>query len=141
MDNQDSFAGRSYVNRMLLDLDIPVRSTEARYQFVVISRDVDYTCALAGFAQNFLDHVIVLLWPVNRAPQRPDINQIAHDVERVEVGLAQKVQQRGGVAAARAQMRVGNPRCSLALRSWKLLSRSAERETLLRVDSWCRIAS
>ena len=68
------------MNCVLLNLDIPVRSTEARHQFVVISRDVNYTRALAGFAQNFLDHVIVLLWPVNRAPQRPDINQVAHDV-------------------------------------------------------------
>src|SRR5512132_1875537 len=95
---------------VLLDLDIPVGSTEARHQFVVISRDVNYTCALASFAQNFLDHVIVLLWPVNYPPQRPNIYKVSHDVERVEVGLAQKVQQRSGVAAARAKVRIGNPR-------------------------------
>ena len=87
---------------VLLNLDIPVGSTEARHQFVVISWDVNYTRALAGFAQNFLDHVIVLLWPVSYPPQRPNIYQISHDLERVEVGLAQKVQQRSRVAATRA---------------------------------------
>src|SRR6476469_6795345 len=95
---------------VLLNLDIPVRTTEARDQFVVISRDVNYTCALTGFAQNFLDHIVVLLWPVNCPPQRPDINQVADDVQRVEISLAQKIQQRSGVAAARAQVRVGYPR-------------------------------
>src|ERR1700746_2475146 len=126
---------------VLFDLDISVRSTKARHQFVVISRDVNYTCALTGFAQNFLDHVVVLLWPVNYPPQRPDINQIAHNVERVEVGLAQKIQQRSGVAAARAKVRVGNPSCAITLRSSNLLSRSAKGETLLYVDSRCGIAS
>src|SRR4029453_9636300 len=98
-----------------LDLDISVSPTEARHQFIVISRDVNYTCALAGLAQNFLDHVVMFLWPVNRSPQRPDVDHVAHDVERIEIGLAEKIQKRGGVAAARAQVRVGYPRRAIAL--------------------------
>ena len=120
---------------VFLDLDIPVSPAEARHQFIVISRDINYTRTFAGFAQNFLDHIIMLLWPINCPPQRPDIDQIAHDVQRVEVGLAQKIQQRSGVAAACAEVRVGNPRGAIALRSWNLLSRSAKRETLLRIYS------
>src|SRR6476620_5935564 len=112
------------MNCVLLNLDIPVGTTEARHQFVVISRDVNYAGALAGFAQNFLDDVVVLLWPINCATQRPDIDQVAHDVQSIEIGLTQKVQKRGGVAAARTQVRVGNPRGAIALRSWNFVSRS-----------------
>src|SRR6185436_10784711 len=100
---------------VFLDLNISVSPAEARHQFIVISRDVNYTCAFAGLAQNFLDHVVMFLWPVNRPSQRPDIDQVAHDVERIEVGLAEKIQKRGGIAAARAQVRVGYPRGAIAL--------------------------
>src|SRR5262249_2448949 len=84
---QDALARGGHMNCPLHDLNIPVGAAEARYQFIVISRNVNYACALAGFAQDFLDHVVVFLWPVDCAPQRPDIDQVAHDVERVEVGL------------------------------------------------------
>ena len=47
------------MDRVLLDLDIPVGTTEARHQFIVISRDINDTRPLAGFAQNFLDDVVV----------------------------------------------------------------------------------
>src|SRR5215472_15474428 len=100
---------------VFLNLDISVSPTEARHQFIVISRDVNYTRTLASFAQNFLDHVVVLLWPVSCAPQGPDVDQVPHDVERIEIGLAEKIQERGGVAAARAQVRVGYPRGAIAL--------------------------
>jgi len=63
-----------------------------------------------GLAQDFLDDVVVLLRPINSAAQSPDIDQIAHHIERLEVVLAEKIEQRYGIAAARAQMRVGDPR-------------------------------
>ena len=108
------------MNCALRDFNISVGATEGRHQFVVISRDVNHACALSRLPQNFLDHIIVLLWPINCAPQRPDIDQVAHDVESVEIRLAQKIQQRSGVAATGAQVRVGNPRGAIALRCLKL---------------------
>src|SRR5262249_36533294 len=136
MNNQDALAWGGHVNRALRYLIVPAHATKARHQFVVISGNVNYACAFACFAQNFLDHVVVLLRPINCPPERPDIDQVAHDVESVEIGLAQKIQQRGGVAAARAEVRVGNPRGAMALRSSKLFSRCIKRETLLRVECW-----
>ncbi len=115
VNGQNALARSGDVNCALCDLDVSVRAAKARDQLIVISRNVNYAGALAGFAQNFLDHVVVLLWPINCPPQRPDVDQVAHDVQRVEVGLAQKVQQRSGVAAARAQVHVGNPRGAIAL--------------------------
>src|SRR5207237_7607095 len=82
MNNQDAFACGGHMNCVLLDFNVPIDSTKTGHQFVVVSRDVNYACALACFAQNFLDDVVVLLRPVNSAPQRPDVDQVAHDVQR-----------------------------------------------------------
>ena len=45
----------------------------------------------------------MLLRPVSPAAHRPDIDQISHHVERLEIVLAQKSEQSGGVGAARAR--------------------------------------
>ena len=87
------------MNCSLFDLDIAVGATEVSYKLVVVSRDVNHTRALARFPQNFLDHVIMLLWPINSATQRPDVDQVAHDVQSFEIVRAQKIEQRCGVAS------------------------------------------
>ena len=92
VNDQDALPGSGHVNCALLDLDIPVGATKAGHQFVVISWDINYAGALACFTQNFLDHVVVFLWPINSAPQRPNVDQVPDDVERVELGLAQKIE-------------------------------------------------
>ena len=114
------------MNCRLLDLDVPIGPTEVGHQFVVISRNVNHMRALAGFSQNFLDHVVVLLWPVDPATQRPDIDQVAHNVERIEIVLAQKIEQGRCVATPRAQMRVGYPRGSIMSRRQNIFRRLAE---------------
>src|SRR6266404_3677083 len=102
------------MNCPLLDLDIPIGPTEVDHELVVISRDVNDARAFARFAENFLDYVVVLLWPVNSTTQRPDIDEIAHDVQCLEIVLAQKVEQRGGVAATRTQVRIRDPSGSVS---------------------------
>src|SRR5262249_40520105 len=96
------------------------------HEFVVISRDVDDAGTLAGLAQDFLDDVVVLLRPINSATQRPDINEIPHYVERVEIVLAKKIEQRCGIAAPLAQIGVGDPASTITPRQWQLLSRFPE---------------
>ena len=80
VNHQNSFAASGHVNCPLLDFDVAVGPAEVGHQFVVIPRDIDHMRAFAGFAQNFLDHVVVLLRPIDSATQRPDIDQVAHDV-------------------------------------------------------------
>jgi hypothetical protein len=92
VDDQNAFARGGDVNRSLLDIDIAVCATEVAHQLVVISRDVDHMGAFARLAQKFLDHVVVLLWPVDSATQRPDVDQVAYDVERVEIVLAKEIE-------------------------------------------------
>ena len=110
------------MNCPLLDLDVAVGPTEVGHQLIVISRDVDYMRPFAGFAQNFLDHVVVLLGPVNSATQRPNIDQVTHNVERIEIVLAQKIEQRRGVAAARTKVRIGDPRGAITPGRLEILS-------------------
>src|SRR6266513_8647 len=84
VNNQNAFARGGHVDCSLLDVDIAVNATEVGHQLVVISRYVDDVRAFARFSQNFLDHVIVLLRPINSPTQRPDIDQVAYDVQGPE---------------------------------------------------------
>ena len=102
------------MNCPLLDLDIPIGPTEVDHELVVISRDVNDARAFARFAQNFLNNVVVLLWPINSTTQRPDIDEIAHDVQCLEIVLAQKVEQCRRVTAACAQVRIRDPSGSVS---------------------------
>jgi len=76
----------------------------------VISRDVNNRHALARLAQNLLDHVVVLLWPIATASQLPDVDQIADDVELLAIVIAQELKHRLGVACPCPEMKIGDPR-------------------------------
>ena len=80
VNNQNALARCGDVNCVFPDRNISVGTTKAGHQFVVISWNVDHACAFARFTQNFLDHVVMLLRPVNSASQRPDIDQVANDI-------------------------------------------------------------
>lgn len=102
--DQNTAPIRRDMNRMLLNRDRTIRSEVAGKELVVISRNVDHPGPFARLAQNFLDDVVVLLWPVNPAPQRPDINQVADNVERVELVFLQEVEKRRRAATSGAEM-------------------------------------
>ena len=91
----------------------------------MVARDVDELGALAAFAQDLLDDVIVPLRPIARAAQAPDVDDVAHEVERFHLGLAQKPEHAFGVAAVRAQVEIGNPGGAIPVRS-HLLARVDE---------------
>jgi hypothetical protein len=78
------------MNGMFLDTDVAIGAVEFAEQIVVIPGDVNNARALARFAQNLLNDVIMLLGPVNPAPQLPDVDQIAHNVQSLEVVIPQE---------------------------------------------------
>src|SRR6266516_7950255 len=111
VNDEHATSVRQTMDRMSLHGDIAVSAEKTGEHFVVVTRDVNDACALARFAENFLDNVVVLLWPVTAAAQKlPDVDQIAHHIERFAFVLAQKIEQRAGIATACAQMDIGNPR-------------------------------
>src|SRR5438067_9802254 len=87
-----------------------VVAAKAGDEFIVVARDVDDARALARFAEKFLDDVVVLLRPINSAPHLPDIDKIPDDVERLELMVAEKLEEHAGVAAPGAEMHIRDPR-------------------------------
>ena len=77
---------------MLLDRDCPINATERTDHLIVISRDIDYACSFARFAQDFLDDVVMLLRPVAAAANLPDVDQVAHDIKHLEIVLTQEIE-------------------------------------------------
>src|SRR5688572_16166203 len=104
------------VDGLFLDRDVAVVTAELADEIVVVARDVNDARSFARFAQEFLNDVVMLLRPVNSAPHLPDIDEIADNVERLHFVIAKEIEQRPGVAAARAEMHIRNPRRAQA--SW-----------------------
>jgi hypothetical protein len=129
VNDEHSAAIGQAMNSMLLQGDVAIGAVEFGEHIVVIARDVNDAGAFARLAKDFLDDVVMLLWPVDSAPQLPDVDQIANDVERFELIFAEEMEQRAGIAATRAQMHVGNPRRAHMARSARFKPRRFERKS------------
>ena len=107
-------------------------------EFVVIAGQIDDARALAGFAQKLLHHVVVRLRPVPARPQLPAVDDVADQIDRLGIVIAQEIEQPFGLAAARAEMNIGNkestePDACRAQTSRCLISRQFDMFTLTRV--------
>ena len=92
---------------LLGDLDAAeMRAVIAAQEFVVIAGHVDDARSLAALAQELLHHVVMGLRPVPAGFQRPAIDDIADQVDRVGVVMAEEVDELVGLASARAEMHV-----------------------------------
>jgi hypothetical protein len=81
----------------------------AARELVVVAGHEHHTRALARLAQDLLDDVVVRLRPEPLAPQLPAVDDVAHQVQRLAFQVTQKVEQRLGPAAGRAEVHVGYP--------------------------------
>src|SRR6266436_651198 len=79
------------VNSVFLHRNVSVSAPKCADEFVVISGHVNNRHALACFAQDFLNDVVVRLRPVASASQLPDIDQIADDIELLAIVIAQEL--------------------------------------------------
>src|SRR6266496_4965168 len=82
MNHKHPAAISQTMNGMFLHGDAAVGAVKFGEQIAVVTWDVNSPGAFAEFAQNLLDDVIMLLRPVNAAPQLPDVDQVAHHIER-----------------------------------------------------------
>ena len=90
-----------------------------------VTRDVDDPRPLPAGAQEFLDHVVMRLRPIAAPAQRPDIDQIADDVERADLVFAQEIEECQSIAVARAEMQTRTPRrCAAAAACPALMTRT-----------------
>ena len=91
------------------DLDAAeMRALERPQELVVVAGDVDDARALAALAQQLLDHVIVRLRPVPGAAQPPAVDDVADQIDRLGVVVAQEIEQELGLRRLRAEMDVGD---------------------------------
>jgi hypothetical protein len=78
-------------------------------ELVVIAGDEYDASAFARFPQDFLNDVVMGLGPEPGAAELPAVDDVANKVEGLALGVAQEVEQRGGLAAWRAQMQIRDP--------------------------------
>ena len=74
----------------------------------MISGNEDDARAMPDLAQKFLQDVVMRLRPMRSAPDFPEIDDIADEVDRVGFDDAQEVEQGLGLRRARPQMHVGD---------------------------------
>ena len=104
-DQQTASVG-SEMDRVFLKRHAGIRTKKSVEKLVVVAGDVDDLCALAAFPEDFLDYVVVLLRPEDTAAKSPDIDEVADEVERLELRLFEELQKRPRLTAASAQMNV-----------------------------------
>ena len=86
-------------------------------EFVVIAGQIDDARALAGLAQQLLHHVVVGLRPVPARLQLPAVDDVADQIDRVGVVIAQEIEKLLGLATARAEMHIRNKESTELMRA------------------------
>ena len=97
------------------DLDAAeTQAVELTREFVVVAGHEDHPRAVPDFAQEFLDDVVMGLRPVETRAHPPAVEDVADEIERVGVVVAQEIEDELRLTAARAQMQVGKEDRSVA---------------------------
>src|SRR4030095_3254548 len=115
-DEDSASVGRD-MKCMFLDSDRAVSAEMTGEKLIVITWNVNDPRPFAGLAENLLNHVVMLLRPVNATLERPDVDQITDDVERFELIFLEKGKKRSGITTAGPEMDVGNPPGTIAVRA------------------------
>src|SRR5208282_4912510 len=100
--------------------------------------------AAADLAQEFLDDVVMRLRPVPAGAEAPAVDDIADQIDRVSLDMAQHIQDKVGLAAARSQVQIREEKRPVTvglvgLGQWAASSRGGEQTRTLCTDS--RVAS
>src|SRR5262249_11249716 len=88
-------------------------STIVAQRLVMITGNKHELGAFARLAQELLQHVVVRLWPVDAAPDAPEVDDVADKVDAVCVVAAQEVEEGFGLTGLRAQMQVRDEKCAV----------------------------
>src|SRR5688500_2106046 len=90
-DKQAPSRGRR-VHIILHDADIAISAGEVQAEQVVVAGDENYGRAFTCLAQQLLQNVAVLLRPMTRFAQLPQVDEVAYDIKLVEIGDAKKLE-------------------------------------------------
>ena len=105
------------MERLAAHVDVAEREVaELARGFVVIAGDVDDLRAFARLAQDLLHDVVVRLRPEPAFAKLPAVDDVADQVQVFRFVMPQEVEQIRRLAAARAEVDVGEPDGAVAVR-------------------------
>jgi hypothetical protein len=94
---------------IMVDLDgAETHPAIASNGLVVITRDEDNPRSLAGFAKKLLQHVVMRLEPKGAPPDAPEIDDVANEIDRVGIVVAEKIKKGFRLARPCAEMQIRN---------------------------------
>ena len=106
--DQEAPAVGGLVHAVAHDLDAAEgQADELARELVVIARHEHHPRAAPHLAQQLLDHVVVRLRPVELRAHAPAVDDVADQEIGVGVIVLEEIEHQRGLAAARAQMHVG----------------------------------
>ena len=107
MSDEIALAVGRGVDRLALDLDpAEGQAEELAGELIVVAGNEHHPRAAPHLAQQFLDDVVVRLGPVPAGAKPPAVDDVADQVDRVGLDVAQHVKNQMGLAAARAQVQI-----------------------------------
>ena len=85
-----------------------MRAEVVAQEFVVVAGQVDDAGALARLSQQLLRDVVMRLRPMPVPAEPPAVDDVADQVDRLGVVVAEKIEEEVRLAATRTQMHIGN---------------------------------
>ena len=86
---------------------------------------------LRDFAQKLLEHVVVRLRPVRAAPDFPEVDDVADEVDRFGFRVLQEIQKGFRLGGSGAKMHVGEKNGPIMLRAVTVLGHVSHASVLL----------
>jgi len=110
MGDQQLAAIDGFMNRFQNQLDAAEGHAGIVAQhLVMVARDEHHAGAAMRHLEDAAHDFVVLIGPVPALAQPPPVNDVANQVERLAFDRAQEIDEHRRVAAARAEVNVGNP--------------------------------
>jgi len=109
MDHEETLSTRSRVDAARLDPHIGIHANEISHPFVMVARDVDDPCPATSLAEDLLDHIAVLLGPVETSLHRPEIDEITDHIERLALKCSEKSEKGRGLTSSSTEVNVRDP--------------------------------
>ncbi len=107
MNDEVALAIGRGMDRLSLDLDpAEGQAEELTGEFIVVAGNEHHPRAAPNFAQQFLNDVVMRLRPVPTGAEPPAVDDVADQVDRVGLDMAQHIQDEMRLAPARAQVQI-----------------------------------
>jgi hypothetical protein len=104
------------MDRLPLDLDAAEgQAQELARELVVVAGDEDHSRAAPDLPQKLLHDIVVRLRPVPARAQPPAVDNVADQVYRVRVDMAQHVQNEIGLTTARSKVQIRKEQRAVAI--------------------------